>query len=250
MLEMSNLNTSSRKAVVMNRFLLFCLSLLSAPAWGESELQLHFGSSLSQPRISTSAENNSKYAIAAGLSVAIEFAPKTYLETGFHIRGHDYADSSTTEVSYTDMLIPIVGRYRLLPWFDLGAGFYYVQNPDSFKRRTPSAVNTVRFDSAGLESAEWGMRLNPRFYLGEKKHWYVDVSYDYGIKDLDKGGGATWRNRVYTFSLGYAFGLGGTPSDSDEGPEMTSEHPQIENAPKSKSKGTRTSPEYEGAPPI
>lgn len=230
----------------------FALYFFMSDARSESEIQLRLGVSHSAPRISSSTENDSKKGIAAGLSFAVEFSPSTYLETGFHIRGHKYAETSTTEISYTDMVVPVLARYRLLPWLDLGAGLYYAQNPDSFKRKTAtSTVQTVRFDSAGLEGAEWGVRFNPRFYFGVRKNWFIDIAYDHGMKDLDTGGGVVWKNRVYSVALGLALRVGGTPGGSDSSvPEKKAERPKNESTPKQKSKPQFVEPEYEESAPI
>lgn len=186
----------------------------------ESELQLRIGTTRSNPKISSSTSTGSDYATSGGVTLGIEVAPRTFLETGVIVRGHSYAYSSTQSIKYMDVLIPVLGRLRPLPWLDLGVGFYYAQNPDSYRLDQGNGnIITTRFDSVGLEGADWGARLNPRVYMGKNQGTFIDLSYDYGIKDLDRGGGASWKNRVWTLSFGFVVGLGGTPPESyEDGP--------------------------------
>lgn len=166
-----------------------------------------------------STQVSPKAALSYGATVQFPMLPMFDLEAGILSVGKK-SKFEAAGLAYTGSTrgweIPVMLRFTMLPIVDFGAGVYYamlgdeVEVTESNTALIPNGKRAV--DKTTNETTDIGAKLSARarMPIAPLTDFLVDLSYNYGLKDLDKDPTApndTQKTRDYALMAGIAFGF-------------------------------------------
>jgi hypothetical protein len=200
------------------RFLLWALAL-SATSAQAFELSLVGGADLSKPSIQLNGVNTGgvsfKPSFGGGLLMGFESSAITEIQLGALYMNRDYkypVASGTGEDSYARYEVPLLLRFTGLPILSVGAGVYYAvpvgtytytQTPlgGTSSSTTSNASDAFKNDFGAIGSVALKIPFNPWTSL------LIDGRYEYGLFNITKTAGETFKTRDIEALAGFALGF-------------------------------------------
>lgn len=156
---------------------------------------------------------SSKAALSYGAFVGFGVFPGFQLETGlqFTTRHSTYLSSgNVNEIKFTDMMIPAILRFNLLPVVSLGVGPYLGFGSGKIAFSTPSSTVEGDFDQAnGVKKSDFGVvgSLRAAFPLAPTLSLLLDGRYVMGLTNRDPDAGDTVKFKDIQVLGGVSFSL-------------------------------------------
>jgi hypothetical protein len=121
--------------------------------------------------------------------------------------------SDSLELTYHEIQVPVLLKFRLLPLFHIGVGGYWataVGSVDDEDSTSPSKSNSSEsISDAGMKSIDYGLLGTAGFALPLGRggtHFLIDARYAYGLANVSNSG--TTNNRDIEILAGFSFSFG------------------------------------------
>lgn len=167
-----------------------------------------------------SFENSADAAFAFGGILALPFGEGVEFETGLFYRTNTYTTDSSlrgvnlseTTYSYKNVRIPALLRFTALPIISFGGGVFYEIGTGQVEATNEKNGTTVSqsFADSSLKDRNYGLALNARLslpLLPTMLTGIVDVSYDYGLRNLSMDGDYDYKSRNLMALIGIGISI-------------------------------------------